>query len=256
MKQQYLKSGLKLFVIIGLLNVGIFAQTELDNRSWGLFEINGRIVKSEAYIRINKFNVIGSAGCNRLFGTAEISGKNIRFSKIAATKMFCAEKGVMKLEMDLSNTLKKVTRYKITRSVLSLYSGNRLVLKFTAGLTDLEEKSFVKLEDKKWILEAIENKSLPEIETEPFINFVKTKGSAGGSTGCNSFGGNYTAKGETIKVFGVISTMRACIEDERMNVEREFNDSLGKANRYKIVSGKLNLYHDKILLLTFRAENK
>ena len=37
----------------------------------------------------------------------------------------------------------------------------------------------------------------------------------------------------------MISTMRACIEDERMNVEREFKNGLQKANRYEISKGKI-----------------
>ena len=50
--------------------------------------------------------------------------------------------------------------------------------------------------------------------------------------------------------------MRACIEDERMNVEREFKNGLENANRFELAGGKLNLYRNRNLLLTFRAENK
>src|SRR5690242_14961916 len=91
MKKFYIKFGLKLFVIIGLLNIGIFAQGGLSGVRWTLTEINNQKVKSErAYLEINQNRLTGNAGCNRMFGEAEISGKNIKFGKIGTTRMFCS----------------------------------------------------------------------------------------------------------------------------------------------------------------------
>jgi heat shock protein HslJ len=50
--------------------------------------------------------------------------------------------------------------------------------------------------------------------------------------------------------------MRACIEDERMKIEREFLDGLENANRYEIQRDKLMLYQNNRLLLTFSGERK
>jgi heat shock protein HslJ len=86
--------------------------------------------------------------------------------------------------------------------------------------------------------------------------FDKNKGSAGGNSSCNVFGGSYTATGRTLKITEVISTMRACIEDDRMSIEREFLDGLRQANRYEIERGKLMLYRNQRLLLTFDGERK
>jgi heat shock protein HslJ len=192
-----------------------------------------------------------------MFGKLDINGRNINFGDIGTTKMFCTERGVMKLETDFINALEKVTRFENNGNNLKLYARNRLVLRFKGSKkSDSDNNSAVKLEDKKWVLESIKNRNLPKIEINPFINFDKAKSSAGGNTGCNVFGGSYTATGEKIRIFNIISTMRACIEDERMNVEREFKNGLQNANRFEIKGGKLNLYQDKTLLLTFRAENK
>ena len=262
MKRIYIKLGLKLFVIIGLLSLGIFAQrtdlTDLSDRRWDLTEINGkRIYSSKAYLEIddslNRFS--GNAGCNRMFGSLIISGRNINFSGVGTTKMYCNDKGVMKLEADFTRALERVTRFEKTGNNLSLYARNRLVLRFK-GAESKDNNSDLKLEDKKWVLESIKSRRLPKLETAPFINFDKQKGSAGGNTGCNVFGGNYSATRETIAITNIISTMRACIEDERMNVERQFKNGLELANRFEIKGGKLNLYQNRILLLTFRAENK
>jgi heat shock protein HslJ len=264
MKQQYLKLGLKLFVIIGLLNIGIFAQNnwrnDLSAKHWELTELGGkRIYSSKAFLEIdasqNRF--AGNAGCNRMFGTVNINGKNINFGGVGTTRMFCSEAGVMKLEGDFTRALERVTRFEKTGNNLSLYARNRLILKFKGtDKSGSDDNSQLKLEDKKWVLQSIKGRNLPKVETLPFINFDKAKRSAGGDTGCNVFGGNYSVTRDTIAITNIISTMRACIEDERMNLEREFKNGLENANRFEITGGKLNLYSGRTLLLTFRAENK
>jgi heat shock protein HslJ len=264
MKQKYLKLGLKLFVMIGLLNIGIFAQNnwrnDLSEKHWELTELGGkRVYSSKAFLEIeaaqNRFT--GNTGCNRMFGTVNLSGRNITFGAVGTTKMFCGEAGVMRLEADFTRALGKVTRFEKNGSNLSLYARNRLILKFKGtDKSNSDDNSSLKLEDKTWVLESIKGRNLPKVETLPFINFDKSKKSAGGNTGCNVFGGNYSVTRDTIAITNIISTMRACIEDERMNLEREFKNGLENADRFEITGRKLNLYRNKTLLLTFRAENK
>jgi len=247
-----------------LLSLAGFAQNnrrnDLTGKHWDLTEINGaRVYSSKAFLEVDdsEKRFTGNAGCNRMFGSVSVSGKNINFSGVGRTKMFCSERGVMKLEADFTRALERVTRFEKTGNNLSLYARNRLVLKFKGTeKPDQNDNAKIKLEDKKWVLESIKNRNLPEIETVPFINFDRQKKSAGGNTGCNVFGGSYTTNGETIRIFDIISTMRACIEDERMDVERQFKNGLENANRYEIQGRKLHLYRNQTLLLTFRAENK
>ena len=264
MKRTYINSGLKLLAIIGLLSLGVFAQgarrNDLSDRRWDLTEVNGkRVYSSKAFLEIDdsETRFSGNAGCNRMFGSLSVSGRNINFGGVGTTKMYCSDRGVMKLEADFTRALERVTRFEKTGNNLSLYARNRLVLKFKGTRkADNDDDSSLKLEDKKWVLESIKNRSLPRIETVPFISFDKVKGSAGGNTGCNVFGGNYSVTRDAIQISNLISTMRACIEDERMNVEREFKNALETATRFEITGRKLNLYRNRTLLLTFRAENK
>lgn len=264
MKQNYLKTGLKLFVMIGLLSLGVFAQNnrrnDLNDKRWELTEINGsRVYSSKAFLEIENSGerFSGNAGCNRMFGDVSITGRNIDFGSVGLTRMFCSDRGVMKLETDFTRALERVTRFEKTGNNLSLYARNRLVLKFkgTAKSND-EDNSVVRLENRKWVLESIKNRRLPKVEITPFISFDKSKMSAGGNTGCNVFGGNYSVTRDRVAITNVISTMRACIEGGEMNVEREFKNALENANRFEIAGGKLNLYRNKVLLLTFRAEAK
>jgi heat shock protein HslJ len=50
--------------------------------------------------------------------------------------------------------------------------------------------------------------------------------------------------------------MRACIEDNRMEVEREFMDALQSANRYEIDGTALKLFDGETLLLEFSGKEK
>jgi heat shock protein HslJ len=50
--------------------------------------------------------------------------------------------------------------------------------------------------------------------------------------------------------------MRACVEDNKMSVEREMLDGLRAARKYEIRDDRLYLYRGSELLLTFRGEDK
>jgi heat shock protein HslJ len=264
MKRTFINSGLKLLVVTALLSIGIFAQgsrrNDLNDRRWDLTEINGkRLYSSKAFLEIDasESRFSGNAGCNRMFGSVTVNRANINFGGVGTTKMFCSDRDAMKLETDFTRLLERVTRFERTGNNLSLYVRNRLVLKFKGTVkNDNDDNSALKLEDKKWVLESIKGGNLPRVETVPFINFDKAKQSAGGNTGCNVFGGNYSVTRDAIAITNLVSTMRACIEDERMDVEREFTGALRNATRFEIAGRKLNLYRNKTLLLTFRAENK
>jgi heat shock protein HslJ len=90
----------------------------------------------------------------------------------------------------------------------------------------------------------------------PFISFDQAKQSAGGNTGCNLFGGSYTTEGSKLTIKDTFSTMRACIEDNRMDVERAFLDALQSVSAYEIKDGKLFLKNNDSIVLTFVGNSK
>jgi len=158
----------------------------------------------------------------------------------------------------LLKTLENVDRWEQKDNSLELYAQRRLVMRFTAPIkrAPVDPATAVGLEDKKWMLEAIDGVAVPKIARTAFVVFDKEKQSAGGDSSCNLFGGSYTVAGDKLKITDVVSTMRACIEDDRMKIEREFLDALQKTNRYEIVREKLMLYQNKRLLLTLEGEDK
>ena len=133
-------------------------------------------------------------------------------------------------------------------------------MKFTEDSSQAAERSSeqatAKLDSRKWMLESIAGEPISSVGKDAFIVFDPVKRSAGGNTSCNVFGGSYTTKGDKLKITETISTMRACIEDERMNIERGFLDGVRDVDRFQIKGDKLFLYRGKTELLAFTGVDK
>jgi len=249
--------------ISGFLTIAANAQGRgFPAGEWRLAEMNGRRVSdSTAYIDISarEKRISGNAGCNRMFGSVTGEAGRIVFSKIGTTKMACPDNKASRTEAQFLKAIQSVNRYRESGETLSLYARNRVVLKFTAvRKLPPEVSTGPTLESMKWVLEMIGSQRVigAAASKTPFISFDAAKKSAGGDTSCNVFGGTYTSAGDTIAISDIISTMRACVEDNRMEIERQFKDGLEKVNRYEILNGKLTLYGDSQSLLTFRGEAK
>jgi heat shock protein HslJ len=157
-------------------------------------------------------------------------------------------------ENDFLKAMQGTARYERTGNTLRfLDRRGRTLLKFQRVEN---ERSSTSLESKKWVLEQIKGRQTFVALPYAFVNFNAEKGTAGGDTSCNVFGGDYSARGSSIAFSNIISTMRACVEDNKMSVERDVLDGVREARRFEIRDGRLRLYRGKELLLTFRPENK
>ena len=257
----YFKTLISASVVTVIFALSAFAQgADLGAKHWQLIYLNGKAVgDTKAYMEIDpsagRFN--GNTGCNRMFGSVKVDGRSVAFSGVGTTRMACVDPNIMKLEADFTKSLQNATRYRISNDELSIYADDKRIIRLRAadqagGAASPETN----LEDKKWVLESIGGTPAGQIRKQVFINFDAAKGSAGGNTSCNAFGGDYTVKGDSVAFKGIISTMRACIEDNRMSTERSFLDGLQATDRYEIKDGMLNLYKGDTLLLTFRGENR
>jgi len=241
-----------------------FGQRSPAGQAWTLTYLRGvNVGAADAFINIQPDGrrFTGNTGCNIMNGSVRLRGSSISFSAVITTKRACI-RSTGPIEGSLLAALSRTTRYKAHRNKLSLYSGDRLLAEFTPRelppIVDEPQRvgDQLSLEDRKWTLIRMGDTPVPKIEKEPFIVFDPVKKSAGGDTGCNVFGGSYETDGAGISFTETISTMRACIEDERMQVERKFLDGLRNANRYEIRADKLYLYRGKGLLLTFQGTKR
>lgn len=251
----------KVLIIATLITATVaaaFGQPEqLGSRQWKLIQLDGANVaaSSKAYLEINdgQTRFSGSAGCNRMSGAVDVRGRRIDFSNVATTKMACVDPRSRRVETNFVRALENADRFRRQGDSLELYDRNRVVARLR-GMT--KEKTGDGLTDLKWTLEAIKGVPVAKAGQSAFLVFDDRKGSAGGNSSCNVFGGSYTSKGTTLKITDVVSTMRACVEDNRMQIEREFLDSLRETTRYEIQKGRLLLYRNQRLLLTLHGERK
>ena len=70
-------------------------------------------------------------------------------------------------------------------------------------------------------------------------------GRAGGSTGCNSYGGNYQVRGDTISFSRIVATRRACLDQNANEQEHRFLSALETASRFRLSSKRLTIISDR-----------
>lgn len=80
--------------------------------------------------------------------------------------------------------------------------------------------------------------------TTPTANFGED-GRVGGSTGCNNYGGTYEVRGDTITIGRLVSTRRACLDQNANEQERRFLAALEAANRFRLSSSRLTIFADR-----------
>lgn len=265
MKNQTRFIALKIFALIAFLSAGAFAQALRDDIStvrWRPVAINNRAINApDAFFEItnNRNRFTANVGCNEIGGAVRITGQAVRFTNVRSTRKFCNDRGVMTNENNFIRALERATRYTQTGNVLRFFARNTEVVRFRPAADNVPDQPLPgssRLDDRKWILEEIRGRRIGKIETEPFLVFEDAKFSAGGNTGCNVFGGSYIDKRDRVKIFDIVSTMRACVEDNRMQIERQYLEGLREADRFQIRGGRLFLYNDNTLLLTFRGVRK
>lgn len=249
---------------ITLVTGTIAAQSSPAGREWRLTYINGTdITNTSASLAIDADgkHFTGNTGCNIMNGSVLMLRNSIRFTPVITTKRACTRRTAV-VEASVLSALNRATRYQVTQDRLRIYAGDRLRLQFDNNdrAADDDEAPRVAdqlgLDDRRWILESIAGAPIPKVEEEAFIVFDPVKGSAGGNTSCNVYGGSYTANGDKLSITDTISTMRACIEDKRMDIEREFLDALRQTDHFEIRADKLMLYRRNKLLLTFQGRKK
>jgi heat shock protein HslJ len=70
-------------------------------------------------------------------------------------------------------------------------------------------------------------------------------GRASGSTGCNSYSGTYSVRGDSILFGRLISTKRACLDQKANQQEQRFLSALESANRFRLSSNRLTIMSER-----------
>ncbi|SRR6266498_1162179 len=110
--------------------------TALEDTQWNLIELSGEGVQANSglkepflTLRSQSKQMIGSAGCNRLFGSYLAGKRSLRIESIGSTKMACDE-AVMKTEQAFIQALQETRDYRINGQKLEFRRDGRVVARF------------------------------------------------------------------------------------------------------------------------------
>lgn len=104
------------------------------------------------------------------------------------------------------------------------------------------------LEGTSWTLQSY-NKNQPLAGHEPTLSFEDSQVS--GTTGCNSYGGEYEVDGEKLSFGAMFMTEMACLDEGVMDQESAYLELLGQAESYELVDGVLTIFAGQQQTLTF-----
>lgn len=101
------------------------------------------------------------------------------------------------------------------------------------------------VQNTKWVYpKALKN-------SEITLNFAE--GKVSGSSGCNLFMGEYTQTGSVLNITPLVSTRRACADNDLQAQEQDFLNQLNKVNSVSQANGSLILSGEQDIKLTFKA---
>lgn len=93
----------------------------------------------------------------------------------------------------------------------------------------------------RWRLTGIGPAAAPRLlQDEVEITLIlEPGGNAGGSSGCNSYGGEYEASGGEIRFRNIAGTLMACTDAGVMDLEQAYLNALNSAQRFELTGSLL-----------------
>ncbi len=171
----------------------------------------------------------GSGGCNGYGGDYTAAGDRLTFGMLVSTLMAC-DGPAMTQESAFLDALGRTASYAIDEA-------GQLVLTLSDGGT-LRFAPMPKLTDSRWELLSLNGEApLPG----KLITLTLYWDELSGDSGCNSYGANYTAKNGVFTISPVMSTFRACIEDEFNAQEMAYLTALQSVTAYSLTADTLTL---------------
>jgi len=195
--------------------------------------------------------VFGSAGCNQFSGSYELEGdtNSLTIGPLLTTRMMC-EQQAMDQETAFTQVVSGVASYYNEETfTLNGADGQAIVV-----LEPVLEPEDAPLTGTTWNLVAYGLEySAPPASVTPTIVFSHD-GTLSGTSGCNSFFGQYQTDGETMSIGQMGSTLMLCFDDEVVKLESEYLALLQDVAGYGIDGTFLTLYDENAeSILFFKA---
>jgi len=128
-------AGIYEFEPIGGSQSSAETPASLFGTKWRLTEVNETPVNTtKPYIEFDnkakRFS--GDGGCNRIGGSFQINGTQIKFSQGITAQRACIDNELQQVETDLMKGLHEANKFQIEGDTLHLYAADRPILTFKA----------------------------------------------------------------------------------------------------------------------------
>ncbi len=187
------------------------APPALEGTEWVVQSLRGQplLAGTNVTVTFKDGQISGSAGCNSYGGSYEAQDGKLTVGQLAMTEMYCENPaGVMDQEKSFLAALGAVASYQGSAGQVELAdaAGQAVLV-----LVSSPAKPEVALEGTEWVLTTfLEGTTASSLISGTEITLRFEQGDAGGSGGCNSYGGSYTRQDDTLEFGTLVSTMMAC----------------------------------------------
>ena len=187
-----------------------------------------------SWIAFARDRVNGNDGCNAFSGPYQQDGSKLTFGPLAGTRMACGGPAD-EVALEVNAALGRVRTYELAADMLRMKdAGGETVLTYAAGTPGVEGG---------WtVVSVLYDDAIRSVMagTDLTADF-SADGTISGSTGCNSFRGDYTLEGKKLDVGPLTATEKGCPTAEASRQEAGYLAALESAVRIEQAGPQLTL---------------
>ena len=191
-----------------------------------------------SWIAFERDRVSGNDGCNTFSGSYEADGAKLTFGPLAGTRMACGSPAD-EVASKVTAALARVRTYEVAADTLRMNdAGGEAVLTYAAGNPGLEGS---------WtVISVLYDDAIRSVSADSDLTAdFSADGKISGSTGCNSFHGDYTPDGKKLNIGPLAATKKACPTTEASEQETGYLAALESAVRFEQAGPELTLLNAK-----------
>ena len=191
-----------------------------------------------SWIAFSRGRVSGNDGCNSFSGSYQLDGSKLTFGPLAGTKKACGGPAG-EVSDKVTAGLARVRAYELAGETLRLKDARgETVLSYAASATGVEGS---------WtVISVLYDDAIRSVLADVDLTAdFSADGTISGSTGCNSFSGDYTLEGNNLHIGPLTATKHPCPTTEASKQEAGYLSALESAVRVDRTGPELTLLNAK-----------
>jgi heat shock protein HslJ len=190
----------------------------------------------------------GTGGCNSFGSEYTVQDNTLSFGDIVSTLIACEDESIMAQEQQYYEALRSAGRFEVAADRLTIwYGGEAGTLNFVP-LTPSAEPTAPpvagnSLANTQWMLDSFgpAGSEMPVATGSTVTLGFDAAGQASGSGGCNSYGSEYTVQDSAISFGPIVSTQRACLDENVTQQEQAYFQALQSADQFELAADSLTI---------------